>query len=420
MKSTQAKGNVVLMQPFSGIRVLDLTHVYAGPFATYQLAVLGAEVIKIEPPNCPDMTRDEGSSEELNSALTGIGYMAHSACKQSLALDLASAEGKEIFFKLVQTADVLVQNYAGNALDRLGLGAEDLEKVNPRLIHCSMTGYGRTGPKSEDPAYDLVVQAYSGMMYLNGWEPDAPPLRIGAPIIDYGTGAQAAFAISAALLQREKTGIGQRIDLSMTDASLMMLTAHVTETIASGTASRPFGNEQPGRPSNSVYETADGWLTLAGYTVPQFSALMRVLGYDDRADEILGQTKVELVQSADTDRTLILARIRDKTAANWEELFNAAQVPAARVRRIEETLVEEQISSRSVLQRYGDPLATDGPEKLPVAAFSFAHDGPRLTGPPPELGADSHDILTALGLQDAEIQRLAKAGKVILGSTPWI
>ncbi len=405
------------MQPFSGIRVLDLTHVYAGPFATYQLAVLGAEVIKIEPPNCPDMTRDEGSSEGLNASLTGVGYMAHAACKQSLALNLASGEGKEVFLKLVATADVLVQNYAGNALDRLGLGAEDLEKINPRLIHCSMTGYGRTGPKSEDPAYDLVVQAYSGMMYLNGWGPDAPPLRVGAPIIDYGTGAQAAFAISAALFQREKTGIGQRIDLSMTDASLMMLTAHVTETIASGTASRPFGNEQPGRPSNSVYETADGWIALAGYTVPQFSALMRVLDYHDRADEVLGQTKAQLTQSAETDRGLILARIKDKSAAVWEEQFNAAQVPAARVRRIEETLAEEQISSRSVLQSYGDPLAEDGPDKLPVAAFSFAHSGPRLTGPPPKFGANSYDILTELGLDDRTIQRLAESGDVVLGTT---
>lgn len=404
------------MQPFSDVRVLDLTHVYAGPFATHQLAVLGAEVIKIEPPHCPDMTRDEGSSEALNDALTGIGYMAHAAGKKSFPLNLASPEGKEIFLKLVQTADVVVQNYAGNALDRLGLGPDDLEKVNPRLIHCSMTGYGRTGPKSEHSAYDLVVQAYSGMMSLNGWEPDAEPLRVGAPIIDYGTGSQAAFAIAAALFQRQKTGLGQRIDLSMTDASLMMLTAHVTETIASGAASRPFGNEQPGRPSNSVYETADGWLALAGYTVPQFSALMRVLGYDDRADEILGLPRADLVLDADADRERIFARIKDKPAAVWEELFNAARVPAARVRRIEETLAEEQVSSRSVLQECSPSSAKGGPDKLPVAAFSFAHGGPQISAPPPEFGADSHDILTELGLQDGEIQRLANLGKIVLGA----
>ncbi|MEP4038520.1 CoA transferase [Pseudophaeobacter sp.] len=404
------------MQPFSDVRVLDLTHVYAGPFATYQLAVLGAEVIKIEPPHCPDMTRDEGSSEALNDALTGIGYMAHAAGKKSLPLNLASTEGKEIFLKLVETADVVVQNYAGNALDRLGLGPDDLEKVNPRLIHCSMTGYGRTGPKSEHSAYDLVVQAYSGMMALNGWTPDAEPLRVGAPIIDYGTGSQAAFAIAAALFQRQKTGLGQRIDLSMTDASLMMLTAHVTETIASGAASRPFGNEQPGRPSNSVYETADGWLALAGYTVPQFSALMRVLGYDDRADEILGLPRADLVLDADADRERILSRIKDKSAAVWEELFNAARVPAARVRRIEETLVEEQVSSRSVLQECSPSSAKGGPDKLPVAAFSFVHGGPQISAPPPAFGADSHDILTELGLQDGEIQRLANLGKIVLGS----
>lgn len=402
------------MQPFSRIRVLDLTHVYAGPFATHQFAALGAEVIKIEPPHCPDMTRDEGSSASLNAALTGIGYMAHAAGKKSLALNLATPEGKEVFLKLVRTADVVVQNYAGNALDRLGLGADDLEAVNPTLIHCSMTGYGRTGPKAEHPAYDFVIQAYSGMMALNGWEPDTPPLRIGAPIIDYGTGAQAAFAISAALFQREKTGKGQRIDLSMADAALMMLTAHVTETVASGVASRPFGNEQPRRPSNSLYETADGWIALAGYTIPQFSALMRVLGHDARADEVLTQARDDLMQTADQDRALILARIKDKTADEWEALFNAASVPAARVRRIEEALAEEQIRSRPVLQDYGEPLAQDGPDRLPVAAFSFAHGGPQLAGPPPALGADSAKILSELGFSSSDIGEMAEQGIVAI------
>ena len=401
------------MQPFNGIRVLDLTHVYAGPFATYQLAVLGAEVIKIEPPATPDMTRDEGSSAELNASLTGIGFMAHAANKKSLVLDLSTPEGKEVFLKLVETADVIVQNYAGDALDRLGLGADDLERVNPQLIHCSMTGYGRTGPKAEHPAYDLVVQAYSGVMALNGWSADAPPLRVGAPIIDYGTGAQAAFAISAALLQRSQTGKGQRIDLSMTDAALMMLTAHVTETIASGAASRPFGNEQPGRPSNSVYETSDGWLAVAAYTVPQFSAFMRVLGHEARSEEVLKLKRDDLTLSADSDRALILERTKDKTAAEWEALLNDADVPAARVRRIEETLSEPQVSERNVIQSYGPALAGDGPATLPVAAFTYAHGGPHLTRAPRGFGADSRRILSELGLTDDEIDALIKSGTIV-------
>lgn len=401
------------MQPFSGIRVLDLTHVYAGPFATYQLGVLGAEVIKIEPPATPDMTRDEGSSAELNGKLTGIGFKAHAANKKSLVLDLSVPEGKEVFLKLVETADVVVQNYAGDALDRLGLGADDLERVNPQLIHCSMTGYGRTGPKAEHPAYDLVVQAYSGMMALNGWSADAPPLRVGAPIIDYGTGAQAAFAISAALFQRSQTGRGQRIDLSMTDAALMMLTAHVTETIATGAASHPFGNEQPGRPSNSVYETSAGWLAVAAYTIPQFSAFMRVLGHQARAEEVLKLKRDDLILSAESDRALILERIKDNSAAEWETLLNDADVPAARVRRIEETLAEPQVSERNVIQSYGPALAEDGPAELPVAAFSYAHGGPELIAEPRRFGADSRDILSGLGLSQDEIEALVKAGTVV-------
>ena len=177
------------MQPFEGIRVLDLTHVLAGPFCAFQLATLGADVIKIEPPDSPDMIRDEGSSAELNAALTGTYFMPQAAGKRSLVLDLKLSQGREVFLKLVATADVVIQNYSGAALERLGLGYEDLLKGRPDLIHCSLTGYGRTGPKAEHPAYDLVIQAYTGLMYANGWGNDGDfPLRVGPPVIDYGTG----------------------------------------------------------------------------------------------------------------------------------------------------------------------------------------------------------------------------------------
>jgi len=399
------------MQPFEGIRVLDLTHVLAGPFCAFQLATLGADVIKIEPPHEPDMTRDEGASPTLNTALTGTYFMGQSAGKRSLVLDLKSDARRAVFLRLVATSDVVVQNYAGEAMDRLGLGYEVLAAVKPDLIHCSMTGYGRTGPKAAHPAYDLVIQAYTGLMYANGWGDDADrPLRVGPPVIDYGTGMQAAFAVSAALYQRERTGKGQQIDLAMSDAALMLMTAHVTQAVASGAAPGAYGNENHGRPSNSAYPTKEGWIVVAAYTPKQFSTFMRALGYDERADEILATPKVRHSDNQVEDRRLIAAALSGKTAAEWEDILNALHVPAARARRIEEALAEAQIASRGVLQGYGEAPAQDAPERLPTAAFSFAHGGPKLAGPPPGFGSHTREVLRELALDEREIDDLIADG----------
>ena len=193
------------MQPFEGIRVIDMTHVFAGPFCTYQLAVLGADVIKVEPPGDPDMTREEGVVPELNARGMGTAYLAQNGGKRAIAVDIKTAEGIEILKKLAASADVLVENYKGGTLEALGLGYDALAAINPQLIYCSMTGFGRTGPKGSDRGYDVVIQAFSGVMAANG-EANAPPVRVGPPMVDYGTGAQAALAVSSALFQRSRGG----------------------------------------------------------------------------------------------------------------------------------------------------------------------------------------------------------------------
>jgi crotonobetainyl-CoA:carnitine CoA-transferase CaiB-like acyl-CoA transferase len=190
------------MQPFEGIRVIDLTHVYAGPFCTYQLAVLGADVIKVESPQTPDMTRYEGGVASLNAQGLGTSFISQNAGKRALALDLKSEQGVAILKRFVVTADVLVENYRGGTLTRLGLGYEAMAEVNPELIYCSITGFGHAGEKSGDRAYDVIIQAFSGAMAANG-EQNSPPVRIGPPMVDYGTGAQAALAISSALQNRQ-------------------------------------------------------------------------------------------------------------------------------------------------------------------------------------------------------------------------
>jgi crotonobetainyl-CoA:carnitine CoA-transferase CaiB-like acyl-CoA transferase len=394
------------MRPLSGIRVLDLTHVYAAPFATYQLGVMGADVIKIEPVGMPDMTRDAGVDYALNERGYGLDFQAHAGGKRALAVDLKSAEGRALFHDMVMQADVVVQNYATHCLVDLGLDYETLCALNPRLVYCSVSAYGRTGPKANDPAYDFVIQAYAGVMASNG-EPDGAPLRIGPPVIDYATGLQAAMAICAVLFDREKTGRGRYIDLSMTDAALMLMTANVVTTEATGRAPRPVGNVHPHFAGYSAYDTAQGTLVIGAYTARQNADLMRVLGNDHAAEALRVLPHRDLSVRRDEDNAFLTRKLRERTADDWELLLNMHHVPAARVRTIDETLAEPQVAERGMMQ---DVDRLDAPRRLPVAAFSMDHGTPKLDGPPPRYGQDSAAILAEMGLSATQIADLAARG----------
>jgi len=207
-----------MAQPFEGIRVIDVTHVLAGPFATYQLAVLGADVIKVEHPDDPDQSRGGGTDKALNPAQLGTSFLAQSSNKRAITLDFKIERDRDILKKLVATADVFVENYRPGALDALGLGYEALSAINPRLIYASFSAFGDTGPQRQRTAYDHVIQATSGIMAMTGTK-EVNPVMFGAPAIDYATGTTGAFALSAALFQRERSGRGQRIDMAMLDVA---------------------------------------------------------------------------------------------------------------------------------------------------------------------------------------------------------
>jgi len=399
------------MKPFEGIRVLDLTHVLAGPFCTFQLGVLGADVIKIEPPDNPDMTREEGVVPELNDAAYGTYFQAQNAGKRAITLDLQSQAGRDILSRLIETADVLVQNYAGDALEELGFGYEASSAIQPKLIYCTLTGFGRTGPKANHPAYDVVVQAFSGLMSANGTA-ETGPVRVGPPIVDYGTGAQAALAISAALLQREKTGKGQRIDVSMLDAALMLMSASVTDTLTTGKPPQPHGNHHPRYAGYRTFETADGLLMIGAWTNRQLSRLLDAVGETARAAQILQTPRSQVGEMAVSDAALISRHMTSHSAEQWEGILNEARVPAARVRTLDETLKHEQLKSRLVLQEAGPASADGGPSRFPVAAFSYDHGTPNLQRPPPRLGEHTDEVLAELGLNNSEIKSL-RAAKTI-------
>jgi len=394
------------MKPFEGIRVLDLTHVLAGPFATFQLATLGADVVKIESRDAPDMTRIEGVDQKQNDALYGSYFQSQNAGKRGITLNLKTEAGKELLTTLIKTADVLVQNYAGNALDKLGFGYKAATEINPKLIYCKISGFGNTGPKSEHPAYDVVIQAFSGLMAANG-ESNSDPVRVGPPMVDYGTGAQAAFAISAALFQRQQAGIGQYIDVSMLDAALMMMSAPVVDTVITGQSPEPHGNSHPAYSSYATYDTADGKIMLGAWTNKQFASLMTVLGETQRAEEIATIPRHQIPETHQQDVDLISKRLKSRTATEWEQLLNNHHIPAARVRRLDETLQEEQLQARNILQSM-DNTIEGCPEKLPVSAFSYKHGSPSITSAPPRLGEHTREVLLEAGYSKDQIDQMER------------
>jgi len=337
------------LKPFDGIRVVDFTHVLAGPSATYQLAVMGADVIKIEPLHEPDMYREIGNSAELAKEGRGTEFLSQNGNKRSLSLDLSAPDGVAVARRLIETADVMVENYRFGVMERHGLGYDAVSALNPRIIYCSLTGFGHTGPKARHPAYDVVIQAYSGLMAANG-TPDSSPVRVGPAVLDYGTGAHAALAISSALFQRSRTGLGQCIDVAMADAAMMLMSNLVVTTQSIGQTPPPPGNQHPSRAAYSAYPTADGMLMVGAYTLKQLQRLLRAINRDDLAEEVANATAKEIGERRDEFAELLTDILATQTADEWEALFNDAGVPAARVRRIDETLQHPQIQSRQVLQ----------------------------------------------------------------------
>src|ERR1700676_24348 len=245
-----------MTRPFEGIRIIDITHVLAGPFAAYQLAVLGADVIKVEHPDDPDQSRSSGTDRALNRAQMGTSFLTQGSNKRAITLDLKEESGREILKRLVAGADVLVENYRPGAFAALGLGYEALAAINPRLVYCSISAFAQDGPRREQTAYDHVIQATSGLMAMTGTE-EVNPIKFGAPAVDYATGTMAAFALASALFQRERTGKGQRIDLAMLDVAMILMSSHLAGYLRNGAEPKPSGNRHS-HATNRCYDAKEG------------------------------------------------------------------------------------------------------------------------------------------------------------------
>jgi crotonobetainyl-CoA:carnitine CoA-transferase CaiB-like acyl-CoA transferase len=398
--------NPAAMRPFEGIRIIDLTHVLAGPFATYQLAVFGADVIKIEMPHDPDQTRRLGSDRDLGRSFMGTFFLSQGSNKRSMTIDLKTEAGRDILRKLVATADIMVENYRPGAMKALGLGYEDMRKLNPKLIYASMSGFGQDGPRATHTAYDPTIQATSGLMAVTG-TPEVSPLRNGTSAIDYASGTMGAFALSAALLQRQRTGLGQYIDMSMLDVALMLMGTHVSGYLRNGWHPKPIGNKVDVS-TNCLYQASDAPILLAASNLRQQKRLWKLLGRPDMAKNTQEERRADYERECAT-----LAEImKTRTAAEWEEYLQANHVPAARIWTMSETLADPQVATRPVIHRFDGAPGVAGPFGVPVTAFKLAHGGARIDSPPPRFGEHNEQVLRELGYSAADIEQL-RADKVI-------
>ena len=384
-----------MVELLSGIRVLDLTNVLAGPYCAYQLALLGADVIKVETPAGGDLARQLGASPELNKAGMGASFLAQNAGKRSVVLDLKKEADREKFLDLVATADALIENFRPGVMDRLGLGYERLKEVRPDLVYCAISGFGQTGPMRDNPAYDQIIQGLSGIMSITG-TPETAPLRVGYPVADTLGGLVGAFAVAAALVRQKTSGEGAFLDVSMLECTLSALGWPVSNYLTAGVDPRPMGNENMTAAPSGTFRTGEGLLNIAANKQEQFVALCNLVGRPEIAtDERFAERETRKKNRAEL-KLLIDEALSSAPAAVWEERLNRAGVPAGRVLTIPQVLDEPQVRERQVTARFSDVAGRDKPLTVVRGGFLVDGDAPLPKSPPPALGEHMDEVLSAL------------------------
>jgi crotonobetainyl-CoA:carnitine CoA-transferase CaiB-like acyl-CoA transferase len=397
-----------MARPFDGIRILDFTQVLAGPYASYQLALLGADVIKVERREGEDMRRTPLSREWAERGMAPA-WLAVNGNKRSLTLDLQKPEAVAIVKRLAAEADVVMENFRPGVMDRLGIGYQALSAINPKLIYCAICGFGQTGPYASEAGYDGKMQALSGIMGMTG-HPDGDPVRAGFAVCDTLSGMTAAFAVASALFQRTHTGHGQMIDVSMLEASLAFLSGPVADFTVAGHRQGPMGNQAVSRkPTANLFRAGEGHLLMSVNNEKQYRALLTALGRADLLDDPRFADWFLRNRNAAALRALIEEVLATDSARNWETRLNAVGAPCASIWKVEEVIEHPQIAARDVLQTVE---SAHGPLRLMGSGFRMAHGGGRLDRAPPVLGADNDAVLAEAGFGPAEIAALRENGVV--------
>jgi len=387
------------IKPLSGVRVLDLTNVLAGPYCCYQLALMGAEVIKVERPGTGDLARQLGADAARNAALMGVSFLAQNAQKKSVTLDMKQQQGKALLKRLARSSDVLVENFRPGVMDRLGLGHAALRRENPNLIYCAISGFGQDGPWKDNPAYDQIVQGVSGVMSITG-DAECTPLRVGYPLADTVGGMTAAFAISAALNDAERGGF---LDVSMTEAVISTMGWVVSNHLIAGQAPGAHGNENTTSAPSGTFACGDAPINVAANRDEQWQSLARHLGRADLLEHPDYATREDRKRNRHMLRAELESVFRTRPAMAWVAELNSLGVPSGPVLSVPAILNEPQVRDRGLIT---EVETAEERLSLTAAPVRFGTRRPVPDRAPPELGADNDTVWQEFGLTVAEIETL--------------
>ncbi len=405
------KGGLVTYRPLDKIRVIDLTNVLSGPFCGHLLAHMGADVIKVEVPGSGDLARQLGADPERNKKKMGVSFLAQNAGKKSVTINLKTAKGKEVFKRLVASADVVIENFRPGVMVRLDLGFDDLKLVNPHLVYCAISGFGATGPLRYQPAYDQIIQGLSGVMSITGNE-DVAPLRVGYPVADTVGGMSAAFAITSVLAGRNgDPGEAIFIDVSMLSSIMSTMGWVVSNYLIAGKDPKPMGNDNFTASPSGTFQSGNGLLNIAANKQEQFETLCHLVGQPDWITDPRFCDRQVRLQNRQVLKELLEQELARKSAEEWAAEFNKAGVPAGQVLTVPEALRQPHLDTRGVIGRF-ENVPDAGTVEIFRPGFKLNGLTPQVDTPPPILGQHTDDILLSLGIDQEEISEL-RAEKVI-------
>src|SRR6185503_12739741 len=401
-------------QAFTGIKVLAVARIVAAPFAAYQLAMHGADVIHVEHPEGGDSSRTSGNLvTPFHAAQLAHNFLAYNANKHSMTLAISTPEGQEVCRRLAESADVVIENLKGGTMSRYGIGYEDLKKINPGIIFCSVTGYGQTGPKKSDPAIDGVIQAVSGMMSITG-TPETGPLKSGSTIVDYTTGYAAALGIAIALFQRTRTGKGQAIDVAMLETAVTMMGGEVLRAITANETPPLVGNASgKGVYVSNTYRCKEGYLSIAAGGASRRERLWKAIDGTDIPQDPRFATDAAVAKNMKALDEAVERKLSTKTAAEWEVILNQATVPAMEVIPLARAVHHPQLEHRKFFHAFDDTEATGLPPfAVPTAPYRLSESPATIHSMPPRLGQHTDQVLAENGFSKEEIAQL-RASKIV-------
>jgi len=395
------------MLPLENIKILDLSRVLAGPYCTMILSDLGAEVIKVEIPETGDDSRSFGPF--LNGQ--SLYFLSINREKKSISLNLKTERGKELLKELVKKVDVLVENYRPGTMEKLGLGYEELKKINPSLIYAASSGYGHTGPSSQKASYDILAQAMGGVMSITGW-PDAPPTRVGMSLGDITASLYTAIGILAAIHQRTTTGLGQKVDIAMLDCQVSILENAITRYQVEGSSPQPLGNRHPTITPFQAFKASDGYFVIAAGNDGLWAKLCEVLGRNELINDPRFSTNKLRTQNIEPLNAELGVTFATRSATEWIEAIDQAGIPCGPINTIDEVMADKQVLSRNMIVDVDDPKAG----KVKIAGnpikMSYLLEKP-YRDPAPDIGEHNDDIYSGLlYLSSSEID-LLRENKVI-------